>query len=44
MIDAYDMVSDDDIGWTQDDIDAAFFEGWREDEVNKVKQHADQNC
>ena len=24
--------------WTQDKIDAAFFAGWREDEINKVKQ------
>ncbi len=35
MIDAYDMK----VGceWTHDDIDNAFFQGWRIDEVNKVK-------
>lgn len=34
MQDAHDMFSD---GWTITEISEAFFEGWREDEVNKVK-------
>ena len=36
MRDAFKMKSE--YKWTQDKIDAAFFAGWREDEINKVKQ------
>lgn len=35
MKDAYAMKVD--YGWPQEDIDSAFFAGWREDERNKVK-------
>lgn len=34
LIDAYDMKQ---AGWTIGDIEQAFFEGWREDEINKAK-------
>ena len=34
IIDACDMIE---AGWSQKDVDEAFFAGWREDEVNKVK-------
>lgn len=37
MIDACDMKSE---GWSHDEIFEAFFCGWREDEVNKVKSSA----
>lgn len=37
MKDAYKMSND--FGWDQEDIDAAYFEGWREDEIVKVKNH-----
>jgi midasin (ATPase involved in ribosome maturation) len=37
MQDAYDMKTGD--NWTHDMIDQAFFEGWREDERNKVKMN-----
>ena len=33
MIDAYEMTED---GWTMQDVEDALFEGWREDERNKV--------
>lgn len=33
LIDAYDMMED---GWSFQDVDDALFEGWREDERNKV--------
>lgn len=39
MRDAHVMKSD--YGWTMDDINAAFFSGWREDEVNKVQSFRD---
>ena len=38
MKDAYDMYSD---GWTIEDIDESFFQGWHADETLKVKNHAD---
>ena len=37
MRDAYKMKTD--FGWDQTQIDLAFFSGWREDEVAKVKNH-----
>ena len=44
MIDAHEMMHNDlGFSWTQDEIDQAFFEGWREDEINKVKQYVSQN-
>ena len=35
MIDAHDMVANG--GWTMEMVDEAFFSGWRQDEVIKVK-------
>lgn len=35
MIKSYKMVTY--YGWVMDDVDRAFFSGWRDDEVNKVK-------
>ncbi|KKM71832.1 hypothetical protein LCGC14_1426550 [marine sediment metagenome] len=37
MRDAHKMVGDH--GWSDADVDRAFFSGWREDEVNKVKSY-----
>jgi hypothetical protein len=34
MRDAYDMMQ---AGWTIADVNEAFFQGWREDEISKVK-------
>jgi MoxR-like ATPase len=41
MRDSYVMKNEHE--WDQSDIDAAFFSGWREDEINKVKEHVRQN-
>lgn len=40
MIDAYEMKE---AGWTHEEIMAAFFTGWREDEVGKVRSHWKDN-
>ena len=37
MKDAFKMKSE--FGWSQSQIDTAFFSGWREDEINKVQGH-----
>lgn len=35
--DAYKMVSE--FGWTLEDVDQAYFQGWRDDEANRVKNN-----